>query len=151
MVNRPKQIGTAAETAVLRILLPYFPEARRNVQHGAHDQGDIFTESICWEVKGGNQARGSNGSGVAPRGMLTDWMRQTEAERLNAGATIGVLVMQRAGFGAQRAEHWWACLRADQFGIILGGHGHAAPAPVRLELRDLLSLLADNGWCPDAA
>lgn len=149
MVNRPKQIGTAAETAVLLVLLSHFPEARRNVQHGSRDRGDIFTRNICWEVKGGKEARGNLGGSLTP-GILEKWMMQTEAETINAGARIGVLVTQRAGYGLPRASQWWAYLSAGDFGTILGATGHQQSAPVRLKLDELLSLLADCGWAPDA-
>ena len=42
MTNRPKAIGTAAETAVVRYLAAHgFPAAERRALHGATDLGDI--------------------------------------------------------------------------------------------------------------
>ena len=57
MTNRPKAIGTAAETAVVRYLAAHgFPNAERRALHGATDLGDITgTPSLCWEVKGGHR------------------------------------------------------------------------------------------------
>lgn len=145
MVNRPKQIGTAAESAVLKILQPHFPEVRRNVQHGDRDEGDLFTSGICWEVKGGNTAR------TMTPGLLVEWMGQTEREALHAGARIGVLVTQRAGYGLKRADQWWAYISVGDLGTVLGAPGHQQSAPARLKLDELLALLGDCGWCPDAA
>jgi len=61
VVNRPRDIGTAAETAVVRVLREYFPEADRSPLRGHHDQGDIRgTGDFIWEVKAGNTARGAD-------------------------------------------------------------------------------------------
>ena len=51
MTNRPKAIGTAAETAVVRYLAAHgFPAAERRALHGATDLGDITgTPQIVWE------------------------------------------------------------------------------------------------------
>ena len=55
MVNKPKQIGTRAETAVARYLAANgFPHAERRTLRGREDAGDITgTPGVCWEVKGG--------------------------------------------------------------------------------------------------
>lgn len=49
MTNRPKAIGTAAETAVVRYLAAHgFPAAERRALHGATDLGDITgTPGLC--------------------------------------------------------------------------------------------------------
>lgn len=150
MVNRPKQIGTAAETAVVNILREYWPDVKREPLRGNRDEGDIRTGQIVWEVKGGNVARGNPHTGNVGAGLLEDWMHQTEVERGNAGARLGVLVTARKGYGAQRAHRWWCYLRVDGFADLLGAPGHVNGAPVRLELGHLLGILDDMGWTPDA-
>ncbi|MFI6910141.1 hypothetical protein ACIBKY_53435 [Nonomuraea sp. NPDC050394] len=105
-MGRPKDIGTAAETAVVRALWGLgFPHAERRALTGALDQGDITgTPGICWEVKGGQQTKAPSDEQIAA------WMRETETERLNARADIGVLVLQRHGVGPGHASRWWAYL-----------------------------------------
>lgn len=107
MVNKPRNIGTAAETAVVRYLVANgFPHAERRSLKGNLDQGDITgTPGICWEVKGGAAAKN------ASDGQVQAWLEETERERVNAGATIGILVLQRKGIGAINAGRWWAIER----------------------------------------
>lgn len=145
MVNRPKNIGTAAETAVVRVLAAFWPDAKREPLRGARDQGDIRTGPVVWEIKGGAQARGAATTGSAGPALIEAWMEQTRIEKLHAGARFGVLVTARAGFGASRAERWWAYLRADEFADLCGAPGHSWAEPVRLELGHLLMILADQG------
>lgn len=151
MVNRPKNIGTAAETAVVTVLREYWPDAKREPLRGNRDEGDIRTGPIVWEIKGGNAARGSASTGSVGPVLLAEWMQQTETERVHAGARFGVLITARKGYGAQRAHRWWAHVRADQFAEMFGAGGHVNGAPVRLELAHLLGILDDMGWTPDAA
>lgn len=107
MTARPKDIGTAAETAVVKALRQLgFPHAERRALAGAHDLGDITgTPGVVWEIKGGNAAK------TASDGQVEKWLDETECERRNAGAGRGVLVIQRAGIGAANAHRWWAVTR----------------------------------------
>lgn len=138
---RPKDIGTAAETAAARALhLLGFPHAERRALSGAHDRGDITgTPGVVWEVKGGAAAKS------ASDGQVLDWLIETETERVNARADVGVLVMQRAGYGPARASEWWAVLSASwTFNLAPG----VLPAliPVRLHLRTACALLRARGY-----
>ena len=147
IVNRPRNIGTAAETAVVKVLKPYWPTADRSPLRGSHDQGDIRgTGCIIWEVKAGAAAKGRTSTGEPAPGLVTEWLRQTEVERENAGARLGVLVTTRRGVGADNARRWWAWLSVAALADITGAPGHTNPAPVRLELGALLDLLADQGF-----
>lgn len=132
MSARPKDIGTAAETAVVRALRQHgFPHAERRALAGAHDLGDITgTPGIVWEVKGGNAAK------TASDGQVQKWLDETETERINARATVGVLVMARAGIGAANADRWWAVVRWP----------HLAGLPARMLLRDVCALLNSFGY-----
>lgn len=140
--TRPKDIGTRAETAVLKQLLPYFPEARREVLHGNKDWGDILADgSFVFEVKGGHQAWTS-----AP-GDIDRWLIEAEVEAANAGRPFGILVVQRKGYAAERAGKWWAWVPIAIFAHLVGGEALIANgAPLRLELHDLLEVLADQGF-----
>lgn len=109
MVKRtPRKIGTDAEVGVVAYLRDNgFPNAERRALRGVHDAGDITgTPGVAWEIKGGDQAR------TAGDLLIIAWLEQTEIERVSAGAEIGVLVVQRAGFGNPRAGKWWAIVPA---------------------------------------
>lgn len=107
MVNRPKAIGTAAETAVVRAARRLgFPGADRLTLTGSQDRGDIgLCPGVIVEVKGGDAAR------RASDGAIERWLAETERERANAGATVAFLVVQRAGVGAPNAHRWHAFWR----------------------------------------
>ena len=59
MTRRPMDIGTAAESAVVKVLREHgFPHAERRALHGSIDLGDITgTPGLAWEVKGGTTAK----------------------------------------------------------------------------------------------
>lgn len=130
-----RRIGTSAETAVVRHLRANgFPHAERKSLHGALDEGDITgTPGVCWEVKGGDAAR------YLTEGAIARWLTETEAERVNARADVGVLVVQRLGYGPARAGMWlayqrspddesgWVCMRLDTMTRKLRQHGFGEP------------------------
>ena len=152
MVNRPREIGTAAETAVVKILRDYFPDADRSPLRGNRDQRDIRgTGDFIWEVKAGAVARGRAGLAETAAGNVTEWLRQTEQERIHAGSRFSVLVTVRAGVGPKNARRWWAWLHTAAFADIMGAPGHQNATPLRLELGALLDILADQGLTPDVA
>lgn len=134
---RPKDIGTAAETAVVRALRTLgFPHAERRALAGAQDLGDITgTPGVVWEVKGGQQTRQPSDEQIAA------WMAETEVERVNAGAGVGVLVLQRHGVGPANAHRWWAYLQGDDWML---GCGHRYP--IRLLLSDACVVLRVSGY-----
>lgn len=102
--RRPKDIGTEAETAVVRYLRDNgWPHAERRALSGAKDLGDITgCPALVWEVKGGAAAKSAGPKDV------DRWLDETETERLNASADIGILVKARAGYGVRRVGMWWA-------------------------------------------
>ena len=103
-VRRSRDIGTAAETAVVAYLRTHgWPHAERRALRGAHDAGDITgTPGICWEVKGGRAAED------AGDGLIDQWVHETARETLIAGASWGVLVLKRRGAGTAGVGRWWA-------------------------------------------
>lgn len=143
MVNRPKQIGTAAETATLRVALPYFPDAERRVLHGNADQGDIrLNRHWVVEVKGGKQT-----VQVGDK-KLAGWVDELYTEIGHAGAQHGFLVLQRAGVGAPNAHRWWAYIALGELVILTSGRQlppEIYDTMVRLELGELLAVLAVAG------
>jgi hypothetical protein len=146
MPTRPKDIGTAGETAVLKVVRVFWPLAHREVLHAHADLGDIVIPGvpIIFEVKAGKQTQ------TVSDLQLEQWMRETDRERDNAEARYGVLVLKRWGVGAQNADRWWAYLDVAALAQLMGAPGHLNAAPVRMELGDLLGIFADMGWTTDA-
>lgn len=147
-MNLPKAVGTAAETAVVRALRQLgFPHAERRALTGAVDQGDVTgCPGLVFEVKGGNAARNASDAQVAA------WLDETERERVNAGADVGVLVLQRAGKGPANAGQWWAVLTVRDVWRLHPWCGHGSPvgdvaaSPIRMLLADACSLLRAGGY-----
>lgn len=110
MVNRPRNKGTAAETAVVGFLQQNgFPWAERRSLKGIKDRGDITgTPGLVWEVKHAD-------AGI----RMGEWISQTYIERANAGADHGVLIMKPKGMGATRVSHWFAAMVAWDFDALV--------------------------------
>lgn len=145
--RRPRDIGTAAETAVVRYLRNHgFPHAERRALRGARDAGDITgTPGICWSVKGGQMAKD------AGDGLVEDWLSDLDKQTHHAGADHGILVTQRRGYGPDRAGKWWAITRLDGF-VPIAAHTASthqpdlSRAPVRVHLADMCQLLRHAGY-----
>lgn len=151
-MSRSKDIGTRAETAVVRYLRGHgFPHAERRALTGTHDQGDITgTPGVCWEVKVRNRP--------ATDKQINAWLAETETERINSGADIGVLVVRRQGVGDPNAGRWWAVMPMHDLAHVLAAGlarllseqqepfvvNNAAPA--RLLLADVVQLLRAAGY-----
>lgn len=135
--RRPRDIGTVAESAVVRALHGLgFPHAERRQLRGIHDAGDITgTLGVCWSVKGGVAAK------TASDGLVARWLVELDRQRVNAAAGVGVLVLQRAGIGVANAGRWWAVVRHGELccGVVDG-------PPVRLLVADACRLLRNAGY-----
>lgn len=96
MSNPSKAKGTAAETALLRYAHQNgFPHADRQPLRGNRDQGDLaLCPGVVVEVKNHS---GMPALGQPSAAVLAQWMNQTEVERTNARAAIGLLVVKRKG------------------------------------------------------
>lgn len=95
MVNPPKIKGTRAETAFVLWLRTWFPHAERRALRGEKDCGDVTgIPGLAFEVKDANPWH------------LAAWLRETEAERVNANAEYGLLVMKPPGVGHERVDQW---------------------------------------------
>lgn len=111
MANPSKDKGTRAETAVVRYLGEHGVRAERKALHGSADEGDVRADladgvTACIEVK------------ARKRVDLAKWMAETAAERDNAGAGVGILVVKPAGVG--RPGRWWACMELDDLMEAMG-------------------------------
>ena len=147
MTNRPKQRGTAAETAVLRHVREQgFPWAHRLALTGNADQGDISLlpgNLVILEVK----AHASAATGQPGDAQLADWMRQTSTERVNAGADYGLLVVKRKG--TTDPGRWFGFLEPAALFSLLGSTG-SPPAGMSgwpcLPFADVILLLRQSGY-----
>lgn len=101
-MSRAKQKGTMAETAVAEYLKNTWPAVERRTLGGANDKGDIagVPHSVV-EVK--NQATYK----------ISEWLKETEQERRNAGVDYGILVIKPKGVGVSRTNEWWAVVSLE--------------------------------------
>lgn len=95
MTNRASHDGTDFESGVRNYLAANACiDVRREVKHGSRDQGDlratIHGHSCVIECKRVER--------ITPK-LLADYKLQTEVERQNAGAEMGILVTWRKGKG----------------------------------------------------
>lgn len=85
-MSASRRKGTAFESALVSFLADHgWPHAERRALHGCDDRGDVAGTGplLVWEAK-------------ACRAIdLAGFMDETEAERRNAGAEVGVLVVKR--------------------------------------------------------
>nr|QOL00360.1 hypothetical protein [uncultured organism] len=152
MTNKPKAIGTAGETAVVRYLrLNGFEGAERLALHGTQDEGDAtLCPGVMVEVKSGHAAE------TASDNQIIDWAVETEIERVNRGADIGLLVLKRKGKGAANAGQWWCILPGWAFHYLARcqylsfdspamSYGLKLP-PVRLTLAEVAAMLRRAGY-----
>jgi len=143
-MNRPKQIGTAAESAVVKALRAHgFPHAERRALSGAADHGDILLcPGVIAEVKGGAAAK------QASDGLLQVWWEETLREKVNARADVALLIVARRGIGPANADRWWAVMPLGHLARMVGA---LDPVPnnsglVRLHLRDAARVLRAYGY-----
>lgn len=142
-MNRPKNIGTKAETAVKNYLLSagYTElEAHRNVLKGSQDEGDVWLRDpqrglIVFEVKGGKAAK------EASYEQIKKWYAEAEKEKQNAGANYGFLVTQRAGVGYPNAGNWWAYAALGDLFSLGTDNSYPSDLLVRVCLIDLIGLV----------
>jgi hypothetical protein len=141
---RSKDIGTAAETKVVRYLAANgFPYAERRALHGGQDLGDVTgIPDVVVEIKGGDAARNASDN------QIEAWWGETETERINARAEVGLLVVARS---RKNVRDWWAVLSAEHLTHLassrLGAtYPTSAAVMVRLTLADAALLLRAAGW-----
>jgi hypothetical protein len=104
MVNKPKVKGTAAETRVVNFLLAAGVEARRVVQKGSRDEGDIHFFGYhygMFEVKAGKQTTRIS------RQQKLDWLDETRKEGI-AADLVPYLVIALHGSSVKDYHVWTA-------------------------------------------
>jgi len=101
-MSKAKQKGTLAETAVAEFLKQTFPAVERRTLAGKNDKGDIAGVPGCVvEVKNQRSYK------------IHEWMKETETERLNADAELGILVIKPNGVGVANVSQWWAVVSLE--------------------------------------
>lgn len=147
-MNKPKAIGTRAESAVVAFLRANgWPSAERRALRGTQDAGDITgIPGLCIEVKGGDAARNASDN------QIEVWLAEAERERKAANADVGMLILQRRGIGPANAGRWWAilplCDVLDAAVTAVDGQGvwRTYDTPVRMLLADAVQLLRAAGY-----
>lgn len=112
-MSRSKAKGTAAEVALVGALQRLgWPHAERRALSGINDKGDTTGHpGLVFEMK---DAKTWNAAA---------WMRETEAERVNANADYGILVIKVPGVGYPNAERWLTVMDYDAGYEVWSGAG----------------------------
>lgn len=147
-MNKPKIIGTRGESAVVRFIRSAgFAGAERRALRGVLDAGDITgTPLVAWSCKAGQYAK------TASDALVADWLDELDKQRINAGADVGVLVLQRAGIGEANAGRWWAVMRGIDYedlcktGVDADWARFGSADPIRLTLAHACRLLVYAGY-----
>jgi hypothetical protein len=107
LVNRAKNKGTAAETAVVEFLKANgFPQAERRTLSGSNDKGDInVSPDVVIEVKNVKTM------------TLSVWMDEAIAESENAGAWVTAVWHKRIRKGDP--ANWYVTMDGAMFAGIL--------------------------------
>lgn len=116
-MSKAKAKGTAAESAVVTYLAGHgFPHAERRALAGVNDLGDITgIPALVMEVKNQRTYK------------FPAWIEETEIERVNADADIGVLIVKPVGVGATRVGDWWGVLPLSSMIALLRDAGYGDP------------------------
>lgn len=97
-----KAKGRAAENAVAEFMGRFWPGVERRRLNGVHDRGDIAgVPNTVIEVKSGSRID------------LAGWLAEAEQERVNDGASFGVVVVKPKG--VTDASRFYAVMRFDQW------------------------------------
>lgn len=141
MTNKPKAIGTAAESAVANEALATSIPAYRTALRGSGDVGDVHLAHgrAVIECKAGNMAH------TASWRLLADWWMETELEASRVvNCDLAVLVVKRKGSG--KARDWRAFVRIDEYLWVTKAMEVHSPRVVEMPYGGLLADLAESGW-----
>jgi Holliday junction resolvase len=112
VANCNRDRGTAWETSIVRLLQAYgWPLAERRPRSGAHDKGDVTgIPGVVIEAK--NEKRVS----------LAEYINETETEKTNADAALGVCWIKRRGKSS--AGDGYVIMTGQQFVELLREAGY---------------------------
>lgn len=147
-MNRPKDIGTGAETLVKNYALSRGVHAERRALAGALDQGDLWLGGgrVVVEVK----ARKTHATAKQIHVWMVELDREVAAAaKVQPAVEIGALVFKGPGAGAAKVADWHVHLRVDDLLWLLTGTweamGATAPGPVQIRLSHLIDGLIARG------
>lgn len=111
-MSKQRAKGTMFESAVAQFLRDNgFPHAERRALHGTLDKGDLTgMPGLVFECKNHKEL------------SLSEWLKETETERVNAAADFGVLVAKRRG--VWDAGQSYAVLTLDAMARLLKQAGY---------------------------
>ena len=114
MTNPSGKKGYAGEAPVLQYLLDRgFYRAYRRRTQGSTDKGDIGgIDNAVIEIKN---------HGVY---KLSEWIKETVQEKLNAKATTAALVIKPRGIGVGKINKWWVVLELEDYVDLLKAAGY---------------------------
>lgn len=126
MVNKPKNKGTAGESAVVAYLRTAgFPYAERLALQGGKDRGDITgIPGIVIEVK------------AVQEYSFNGWLSEARVERDNAGADFGIVVAKPRLVGTTRTGQWFALMYAYDYLALLSQVVKATSEPIKVWTRE---------------
>lgn len=136
----PKAKGTAFESAVVRWLRDNgYPHADRQPLRGTRDAGDLaLCPGVIAECKAGKAAHQASDTQVEL------WLAETERERANAGADVGLLIVDRY---RRPVADSWVITDSRLLCLLHGGTPTSGdPQPVRLTLAAAVHLLRTWGY-----
>lgn len=103
MTNRPKDVGTAFETACARWLSERLGQrVERRALHGTMDEGDLGWLRSSTGLDGIVECKAGRQAEAAAPADVAEWRRQTDAERENARAGFALLVLKTRNVGEAR-------------------------------------------------
>ena len=141
MSARPKDIGTRAESAVVKYLAANgWPNCERRALHGNVDLGDVTgTPGLVWEVKGGEAAK------TASDNQIAAWFQEAQQEAVNAGARYGFLIVARR---RKNVRDWWVGVDVCDLANLVRREDpqHRSNMYCLITLAQLVELLAAAGW-----
>ena len=113
-MSKSKQKGTLAETAFVNFLkVNGFPGAERRALAGELDKGDITgTPALTFEVKNHKSY------------SIPAWLKESQAEKVNAGADYCPLIVKPVGIGVSSVNNWWAILTVEEMIHLLREAGY---------------------------
>ena len=124
-MSKSKQKGTLAETAVAELLKNVWPLVERRALNGINDKGDIAgIPQIVIEVKNQKSYK------------ISEWLKETKQEQVNAKADYGVLVIKPNGVGVSRVQDWWAVIPLSDLITLLQKAGYDQGLQSRTHKRD---------------
>ena len=101
-----------------------------------HDALDILVApGVIASVKGGAYAR------TASLGAISGWHAEADAKRKEHGADVALLIVHRAGYGVDRADHWRCWVIGSSTTDL---HPHLDHA--EWQLANALTWVRMNGW-----